>query len=127
MRSDMLLFPDASTAVVDPVLSPSTLSLICDVKDPVDGKDYDRDPRYVARKAEAYLKSTGIADTSFWGPEWNSSSLIVSHSIPTAIPVFTRSILKKGSGIQATIQNRIWDIDRAIKKVISGPAYRSNA
>ena len=68
-ESDMLLFADPSTAVVDPVLSPSTLSLICDVKDPVDGKDYDRDPRYVARKAEAYLKSTGIADTSFWGPE----------------------------------------------------------
>jgi glutamine synthetase len=68
-ESDMLLFADPTTAVVDPVLSPSTLSLICDVKDPVDGKDYDRDPRYVARKAEAYLKSTGIADTSFWGPE----------------------------------------------------------
>ena len=68
-ESDMLLFPDATTAVVDPVLSPPTLSLICDVKDPVDGKDYDRDPRYVARKAEAYLKSTGIADTSYWGPE----------------------------------------------------------
>jgi glutamine synthetase len=68
-ESDMLLFADPTTAVVDPILSPSTLSLICDVKDPVDGKDYDRDPRYVARKAEAYLKSTGIADTSFWGPE----------------------------------------------------------
>ena len=68
-ESDMLLFPDATTAVVDPVLSPPTLSLICDVKDPVDGKDYDRDPRYVAKKAEAYLKSTGIADTSYWGPE----------------------------------------------------------
>ena len=68
-ESDMLLFADPSTAVVDPILSPSTLSLICDVKDPVDGKDYDRDPRYVARKAEAYLKTTGIADTSFWGPE----------------------------------------------------------
>ena len=68
-ESDMLLFPDATTAVVDPILSPPTLSLICDVKDPVDGKDYDRDPRYVAKKAEAYLKSTGIADTSYWGPE----------------------------------------------------------
>ena len=68
-ESDMLLFADPTTAIVDPVLSPSTLSLICDVKDPVDGKDYDRDPRYVARKAEAYLKTTGIADTSYWGPE----------------------------------------------------------
>ena len=68
-ESDMLLFPDASTAVVDPVLEPSTLSLICDIKDPMDGKDYDRSPRNVAKKAEEYLKSTGIADKSFWGPE----------------------------------------------------------
>ncbi len=68
-ESDMLLFPDPSTAIVDPVLEPATLSLICDVRDPVDGKDYDRDPRNVAKKAEAYLKSTGIADTSYWGPE----------------------------------------------------------
>jgi glutamine synthetase len=68
-ESDMLLFPDPATAVVDPILSPSTLSLICDVRDPMDGKAYDHDPRYVAKKAEAYLKSTGIADTSFWGPE----------------------------------------------------------
>jgi len=68
-ESDMLLFPDPATAVVDPILSPSTLSLICDVRDPMDGKAYDHDPRYVAKKAEAYLKSTGNADTSFWGPE----------------------------------------------------------
>ncbi len=68
-ESDMLLFPDPATAVVDPILTPSTLSLICDVRDPMDGKAYDHDPRYVAKKAEAYLKSTGIADTSFWGPE----------------------------------------------------------
>jgi glutamine synthetase len=68
-ESDMLLFADPTTAVVDPILSPSTLSLICDVRDPMDGKAYDHDPRYVAKKAEAYLKSTGIADTSFWGPE----------------------------------------------------------
>ena len=68
-ESDMLLFPDPSTAIVDPVLSPTTLSLICDVRDPVDGTNYSRDPRNVAKKAEAYLKSTGLADTSYWGPE----------------------------------------------------------
>jgi glutamine synthetase len=68
-ESDMLLFPDPSTAIVDPVLSPTTLSLICDVRDPLDGTNYSRDPRYVAKKAEAYLKSTGLADTSYWGPE----------------------------------------------------------
>jgi glutamine synthetase len=68
-ESDMLLFPDPTTAMVDPTLEVPTLSLICDVRDPITGEKYSRDPRNVARKAEAYLKSTGIADTSYWGPE----------------------------------------------------------
>src|SRR5262249_33302347 len=68
-ESDMLLFPDPSTAQMDPYTAVPTLVLICDVRDPVTGKEYTRDPRYVARKAEAYLKSTGIADTVYIGPE----------------------------------------------------------
>jgi len=68
-ESDMLLIPDPATAIVDPTLDVPTLSLICDVRDPVTGEDYSRDPRNVAKKAEAYLKSTGVADTSYWGPE----------------------------------------------------------
>lgn len=68
-ESDMLLFPDPSTAIVDPACAIPTLSLICDIKDPITGKNYDRDPRNVAHKAEAYLKSTGIADTCYIGPE----------------------------------------------------------
>src|SRR6266545_6601203 len=68
-ESDMLLFPDPATAQMDPFTSVATLVLICDVRDPVTGKDYSRDPRYVARKAEAYLKGTGIADTVYIGPE----------------------------------------------------------
>ena len=68
-ESDMLLFPDPETAYVDPCLEIPTLSMICDVKDPVSGKPYSRDPRYIVQKAEAYLKSTGIAETSYWGPE----------------------------------------------------------
>lgn len=67
-ESDMLVLPDPSTAFVDPTLEVPTLAIICDIRDP-DMKPYTRDPRYVARKAEAYLKETGIADTSFWGPE----------------------------------------------------------
>ena len=67
--SDMMLFPDPTTAVVDPILNIPTLSIICNVVDPVTGEPYSRDPRNVARKAEAYLQSTGIADTSYWGPE----------------------------------------------------------
>ncbi|HXH21395.1 MAG TPA: type I glutamate--ammonia ligase [Dehalococcoidia bacterium] len=68
-ESDMNLFLDASTAVVDPACEVPTLSIICDIFDPLTKKEYTRDPRYIAKKAEAYLKSTGIADVSYWGPE----------------------------------------------------------
>ena len=68
-ESDMILIPDPATAVVDPVCEVPTLSLICDVYDPVTREPYTRDPRYIARKAEAYLKQSGIADVSYWGPE----------------------------------------------------------
>jgi glutamine synthetase len=67
--SDMLLMPDAATAYVDPFMDETTLVLTCDVVDPTDGKGYDRDPRSIARRAEAYLKSTGIGDTAYFGPE----------------------------------------------------------
>ncbi|NMP22837.1 type I glutamate--ammonia ligase [Sulfobacillus harzensis] len=67
-ESDMIMVPDPGTAVVDPFHNVPTLSIICDVTDP-DGVPYQRDPRRVARNAEAYLKASGIADTSFWGPE----------------------------------------------------------
>jgi glutamine synthetase len=68
-ESDMLLVPDPETAFLDPFTEHPTLSLICNVRDPVTGESYTRDPRFVARKAEQYLKATGIADTSYWGPE----------------------------------------------------------
>src|SRR5256714_2636406 len=65
----MLQMRDPASAIVDPVLRVPTLNLVCDVVDPITREPYSRDPRYVAKKAEAYLSSTGIADTSFWGPE----------------------------------------------------------
>ena len=68
-ESDMLLVPDPSTATLDPVYQVKTLSMICDVRDPLTGEAYSRDPRNIAKKAEVYLKSTGIGDNSFWGPE----------------------------------------------------------
>lgn len=68
-ESDMLLIPDANTAFIDPVADIPTLVLTCDVYDPITLQPYARDPRYIARKAEAYLKQTGIADTVFIGPE----------------------------------------------------------
>jgi glutamine synthetase len=68
-ESDMLLKADPETAYVDPMLQTPTLSLICNVFDPITGEAYTRDPRHIAQKAEAYLKSSGIADISYWGPE----------------------------------------------------------
>lgn len=68
-ESDMILMPDATTAFVDPIATIPTLSIICDVYDPITKEPYSRDPRYIARKAAEYLKSTKIADTSYWGPE----------------------------------------------------------
>jgi glutamine synthetase len=68
-ESDMLLMADPATAYVDPVLEIPTLNLICNVLDPVTRQPYSRDPRYIAQKAELYLKGSGIADTSYWGPE----------------------------------------------------------
>ncbi|NJN67390.1 MAG: type I glutamate--ammonia ligase [Chloroflexaceae bacterium] len=68
-ESDMLVVPDPTTAFIDPVLEVPTLAIICDIRDPITGEPYSRDPRHIAKKAEAYLKQTGIADTSYWGPE----------------------------------------------------------
>ncbi len=68
-QSDMLLIPDPVTAVMDPFTKHATLSLQCTVQDTITRQNYSRDPRHIARKAEAYLKSTGIADTVYFGPE----------------------------------------------------------
>ncbi|MFQ5934049.1 MAG: type I glutamate--ammonia ligase [Dehalococcoidia bacterium] len=68
-ESDMLVVPNPETAFVDPIYKVPTLSILCDIRDPVTGDSYSRDPRHVARKAEEYLRSTGIADVSNWGPE----------------------------------------------------------
>src|ERR671935_559912 len=65
----MLLLPDASTAVLDPFYDAPTISLVCTVLDPITRQPYSRDPRYVAIKAEQYLRSTGIADVAYFGPE----------------------------------------------------------
>jgi len=68
-ESDMILVPDPSTAVIDPFHEQPTMSIICNVFDPITREPYSRDPRYVAQKAEGYLLETGIADTCFMGPE----------------------------------------------------------
>ena len=94
-ESDMLLVPDPTTATIDPFTKEVTLSMIGDVVDPGatagNPGPYDRDPRYIAKKAEKYLISTGIADVSYWGPEleffifdsvrWSSGQNHASYSI----------------------------------------------
>jgi glutamine synthetase len=67
--SDMLLMADPTTARIDPFFDEPTVFMSCDVVDPADGKGYDRDPRSIAKRAEAYLKATGIGDTAYFGPE----------------------------------------------------------
>src|SRR5437667_652323 len=66
---DMLLIPDPNATFLDPFTEVQTLNIICNVKDPITGQAYSRDPRYVAQKAEKYLQTTGIGDTAYFGPE----------------------------------------------------------
>src|SRR4029434_9106824 len=67
--SDMLVVPDPATATMDPFTAVPTLSLICNIVDPITKENYSRDPRNIAKKAEAHLKSTGIGDVVYFGPE----------------------------------------------------------
>ena len=68
-ESDMLVKPIPETGFIDPFLARKTLVLICNISDPITGEDYTRDPRNIARKAEAYLRSSGVADIAYFGPE----------------------------------------------------------
>jgi glutamine synthetase len=68
-ESDMILMPDPETAALDPVCEVPTLSIICDIYDPLSKAPYSRDPRFIAKKAAKHLRDSGIADASYWGPE----------------------------------------------------------
>ena len=68
-ESDMTLKLDPTTACMDPFFAASTMVIVCDILEPSTGQPYNRDPRGIAKKAEAYLKSTGIGDTAYFGPE----------------------------------------------------------
>ncbi len=68
-ESDMILMPDSTTAVVDPFAEDATVNITCDVIEPNTMQGYERDPRSLAKRAEAYLKSSGIADAAYFGPE----------------------------------------------------------
>ena len=88
-ESDMILMPDPTTAVMDPFSEESTLIIRCDILEPATMEGYERDPRSVARRAEAYLKSTGIGDTAFFAAlnrMGERSTLLVAE---TLAPIFT--------------------------------------
>ena len=68
-ESDMILMPDPVTAQMDPFFAAPTLSIVCDILEPSTGEPYDRDPRGIAKKAEAYMKAAGVGDTTYFGPE----------------------------------------------------------
>ncbi|MEO0872952.1 MAG: glutamine synthetase beta-grasp domain-containing protein, partial [Pseudomonadota bacterium] len=68
-ESDMTLMPDTDTAIIDPFYQQKTMAIFCDILDPLTGQPYGRDPRTTAKKAEAYLKSTGVGTTAYFGPE----------------------------------------------------------
>ncbi|MBF0333881.1 MAG: glutamine synthetase beta-grasp domain-containing protein, partial [Alphaproteobacteria bacterium] len=68
-QSDMILMPDVSTAVMDPFAAQAQMIIFCDIVEPATGQLYDRDPRSIAKRAEAHLAATGIGDTAYFGPE----------------------------------------------------------
>ena len=68
-NSDMLVIPDPNTAILDPFCQATTLSMVCDILDPITQESYSRDPRYIAKKAESYLLKSKIGDVAYFGPE----------------------------------------------------------
>ena len=117
--SDMLVIPDPATTVIDPFMKDVTVSMICNIVDPITREKYSRDPRNIAQKAEAYLKSTGIGDTAYFGPEAEFSFLTMFNTIPARMNRFIRSILLKQNGTPAGMKTLTWVTSRDIKKVIS--------
>ena len=94
--SDMLLVPDPETAHMDPFMDEATLLITCDVVEPSDGKGYDRDPRSLAKRGEAYLKSTGIGDTAYFGPE---PEFFIFDSVTWHVRLFRKNRIR-GSGVE---------------------------
>ena len=99
--SDMLVIPDPNSANMDPFTEVPTLTMICDVLDPITRERYSRDPRYIAQKAEAFLRQTGLADTAYFGPDSSSLSSMTSATISMRTAGITSSTLSRGAGTAA--------------------------
>ena len=117
-ESDMILMPDPDTSVVDIFSDEPTLNLRCTVVEPATMQGYDRCPRSLAERAEAYLKSTGIADTAFFGPENEFFVFDTSPGTTTCRALSTRSIRTRAPGTR---------IDRSMKTATRAIARRSRA
>ncbi len=96
--SDMLLMPDAETAYIDPFMDETTLNITCDVVEPSDGKGYERDPRSLAKRAEAYLKSSGVGESRISGRSPSSSSSMPSSGRSTCRAAIARCSRPKRRG-----------------------------
>ena len=121
-HSDMLVIPDPTTAIMDPFTQHPTLSMICNVIDPITREHYSRDPRYIAQKVEQYLKSTKIADTCYFGPE---AEFFVFDDIrydQNEHCGFYYIDSVEGQWNTGREKNRTWDINHVIRKDISGAA-----
>jgi glutamine synthetase len=98
-ESDMILMPDAGTAFIDPFFEEPTMVLTCDVIEPSTMQGYTRDPRSLAKRAEAYLQSTGIADTAYFGPE---NEFFVFDSVKWGAEM-------KGCFVEVEAENAAWN------------------
>ena len=119
-ESDMLVVPQPETAVLDPFCKIPTLSMICNIQDPITREDYSRDPRNVARKAANYLKSTGIGDTCYFGPGGRVLHLrrhAAASRRPTAAT--TSSTASRASGTAAARSRPTWATSSATRKATS--------
>lgn len=108
--SDMLLIPDPNTANIDPFMEETTVFMQCDVIEPSDGKGYDRDPRSIAKRAEAFLKSSGIGDTAFFGPE---PEFFIFDSVHWKIDM-------SGSMVKISSEEASWSTDKEFEGGNSG-------
>lgn len=119
-ESDMILKPDLSRTFVDPFTSHNTLVLFCDIMDPIKKDYYERDPRSIAKKAEAYLKTTGIGDTIYFGPEPEFLYLMMLKFLTLCKKYLSKLTVTKVLTMEIkNIQTETWVIDQLLKVVIS--------
>jgi glutamine synthetase len=124
-ESDMALFPDVTTAYLDSFRERKTLCLNFFIHDPLTGEAYSRDPRNIARKAENYLKSTGIGDTAFFAPEAEFYVFDDVRSRPSRTPATTRSTPWPAPGTPVVRRSAATRATRSATRAATSPSARS--